>query len=541
TSTDTDTNTDVAGAGTDTDADAGDNVAGTSTDTDADAGDNVAGTSTDTDTNTDVAGAGTDTNNDTIAQANPDIEGSGKVNPDIEGSGKVNPDIEGSGEINPDIEGSGKVNPDIEGSGEINPNIEGSGEINPDIEGSGEPNAATSIEGNGEVAPSTTNSDTVAPNDTEDAGAVATAKKGKWWWWLPLILGIPILAAIAVSGFKGKEKSDREPAIGGLPDRDSPNGGGGILNTPDDDLSTVGANTATTIGNVSNNTVNTTSKLGGAAIATGGAAIAGGTAAATNFIGSKKTTEENIDDLDIDRIESDNRIDLPDTDVDEPVIEEIPSDPVNEFTGQETRLQVTDQPTKLQADLTEDINENTSGFFDGISSAGGAAIAGGAAAIGGAAAAASGFLGDREDSPDEDLENLAIDSESENYIPTGYVSEQTTKLQTTDLDESFEAKIPNEVSQEFRGDFVLNEETDADIEELNLDDDLSNTALDSIDTIETPVIDTSIDEDTTINNPSWIDGISSAGGSAIAGGAAAIGGAAAASGFLGDRDRTETP
>ena len=481
-------------------------------------------------------------NPDAVAQADADIEDSGKVSSDVEDSGKLNPDIEGSGEINPDIEGSGEINPDIEGSGEINPDVEGSGEINPGVEGSGEPNAAVDADGSGDAAPST------AAIDSEDEEAVATEKKGKWWWWLPLILGIPVLAAIAVIGFGGKKRSDKEPAVGDAPDL-NPNGGGGVAGVPpNEDFSMVGANRATELGNVASNGVNTTSKLGGGAVAGGAAAIGG--AAAANFVGGKRTTEDRIDRVELDDIE------LDDTNIDNSTVDEIPSTPVTEFTGQETKLQVTDQATKLQGNVTEDINENTSGLLDGISNTG--AVAGGAA-VGGAA---SGLISDRNSASDEDISDLT-DNEDQTYTQTGFVSEQTTNLQTTDLDSDFDTGIEldgteTSVGKEFRGDYVLDEETttgsfvetDTDIEGVDLDSNISDDSdnvdtnisgftSDSASSVETSELDTDIEiegDSTDKSSSGWLDGMSNRGGAAAAGGAAAIGGAAAAaSGFFGNR------
>ncbi|MEM8829796.1 MAG: substrate-binding domain-containing protein [Cyanobacteria bacterium P01_G01_bin.19] len=475
-------------------------------------------TGLDSSTNADVEGAnaeGADRNADTLAQAdsdselNPDIEGSGEVNPDIDGSGEINPDIEGSGELNPDIEGGGEINPGIEGSGEINPDIEGSGDINPDIEDSGDPNAAIDTDENAnEISPA------ITEEETNVDGEVAAAKEGKWWWWLPLILGIPILAAVAVSGFGDKRRSDNEPAITDVPNI-NPDGGGGLPPMPDgDNLSAVGANANVATG--LENGVNSTSKFGGATLATGGAALAGGATAANFVAGEKDTATENQIDLDLEEVE------LPDAEIDDSVVEEIPSDPVTEFTGQETKLQITEQPTTLQPDIVDDIEDRPSGLVDGISSAGGAALAGGAAAIGGAAAAGAGLFGDHTQDSATDADNQTAE--------TAFVSEQTTKLQTDDFDL----------------DTTTNDEVKID---LGLDSGLAEPSTEIASSVETPQAAAEpslwdLDTETADDVPTpesdrplgLVDGISSAGGAALAGGAAAIGGAAAAgAGLFGDR------
>jgi ABC-type phosphate transport system substrate-binding protein len=507
---------------------------------DAKTNNSVAGTGTDAGTGEQNGITGTDDN--TVAQADADkttnngksSPGNGTADANIEGSGEVNPNIEGSGEVNPNIEGSGEVNPNIEGSGEVNPNIEGSGEVNPNVEDSGEPNAAI---------------------DSEDKGTVATANKGSWWWWL---LGIPILAGLAFWGFGGKKRGDNEPAVGD-PSNIEP-GGRRIPGepSPDSDLSAVGANAATNLDSVA-----TTSKLSSGAIATGGAAIAGGTAAAANFVRGKRTPEEEIEQIDLE-------LDDPNRNIDNPVIEEIPSNPVTEFTGQETKLQSTEQSTKLQPtgqetklqgteqstklqpDITEGINENTSGLLDGIPDLGGGAAAAGGAAVVGGAAAASGWFGDRDS--EQNLENPT-------YTQEEYVSEQPTRLQTTNFDSDFEdittdesavdsnLTVDSPVAQEFSGDFVLDEETTTEPsirtngeisgEWENERTNRSDFASESTISFETPdVIDTEITEiedNTARENTSGLFDSNSNTGSA-----AAFGGVAA-SGWFGNRDRDQTP
>ncbi|BAZ46310.1 hypothetical protein NIES4102_33400 [Chondrocystis sp. NIES-4102] len=269
-----------------------------------------------------------------IADASSDgttkaLEGSGQVNPDLEGSGQVNPDLEGSGEANPDLEGSGEANPDLEGSGEANPDLEGSGEANPDLEGSGEANSAAKLDNV---------STTVAQDSPDNGGNVPTTdNKSKWWWWLPLLL-LPI-GALALYLFKRDEKSDQEPAVSNIPPRGNPPGEEIPLD-PNDNLAVTGGKT-NLVGDVSNidtdtDTLGTTSKLGGAALATG--AVAAGAAAAAKL--NRDRNRETDRDIDLD-------LDLDDEDTS---VAEIPSNPVNEFTSQTTVLQTSDQPTKLQTD-----------------------------------------------------------------------------------------------------------------------------------------------------------------------------------------------
>ena len=453
--------------------------------------------------------------------ANTNQNKSGEFNPDIEGSGEVNPDVAGSGEVNPDVEGSGEVNPDVEGSGEVNPDVEGSGEVNPDVEGSGEP---LSVE-EGENA----------------SGEVATAKKGKWWWWLPLILGIPILAALFAFG--GRKKSDQEPAIDNFPN--DPNRGSGTSGTPGDgDIPPVGANVSGNVGSVSDNTVKTTSNLGGATLATGGAALASG-AAAANLAGKQRSVDNDSDiDLDLSSDESDS-------------VDEIPSNPVSEFTGQETNLQLGDQSTKLQVD--EDL-ETTDSRLNDLPSQDRGTIAGGAAALGGVAAA--GFRSDADTSRNEIVDDAVAGNEiADDIAPDTKISTDTSSRETSDRvdfstsaldDTSSEGLVETDQDSgrnpngEFRGDFVLQEEvketsSTADTDygmDLDLTEPADDAALDRESSTATSELDIS-EQNTEISPGSDIsDQATQTGGAAMAGGAAALGGAAAASGFF-NRDRTE--
>ncbi len=475
------------------------------------------------------------TDPDVIADA--EIEGSGEINPEVEGSGEINPEIDGSGEIEvaPEVEGSGELNTDLQDSGSLNPNIEGSGEINPEIDGSGEPLSSENLEIDGETTPDVAIADgEVTPPNTvegETSGAQTIAKKGKWWWWLPLILGIPLLVLGAIFALGGRKKSDQEPAISNIniPNPDNPKGGSGLVGGADGgDVSAMGANVSGNLGNVAGNAVGTTSKLGNAAIATGGAALAGGAAAAANFVGGKKSAENDTD------------IDL---ELDEPgTVTEIPSNSVTEFT---------DQKTKLQTDVNDNLNDVSSGLTNDIS-AGATGL--GAAAVGGVAAA-SGFLGDSETSTEETTADFVVEDENSTNIELETNVSELQTDQTTDL--------VDRDNREFTGDFVLQEETksslvseqdtdlnvsEIDTPELNTDInlDLTGKATDvtegvsgavtgAVEGIKTPEldlpnvdVDLSGDADTGIVNR-----VTESGGLAIAGGAAALGGAAAAaSGFF---------
>ena len=291
------------------------------------------------------------------------------------------------------------------------------------------------------------------------------------------------------------------------------------------------------------NAATNTSKLGGTAAA-GGAAVAGGTAAAANFVAGRRTKENDLDEI---RLDDSDDIELSSTELDDPVVEEIPSNPVTEFTGQETELQGTDQSTRLQTDVTENIGEDSSGLVDGRFDPGSAAAAG-AAAIGGAAA--SGFMSDRNNSVDE-RDNSIVEDRSD------FVSEQTTELPSTNLNSGLDTTItdPNVVeadsafetqaAREFEGDYVLDEETTDDIStdvtldstgtvsnRLNdIDSNVSGFSSEPMNDVETPNIDTDIKSDSDSMGNRFNAG------SAAAAGAAAIGGAAA-SGFISDRDNS---
>ncbi len=424
-----------------------------------------------------------DKDNKVVADANG-------ANTDLDKSGEANPDVQGSGEANPDVQDSGEVNPDVQGSGEANPDVQGSGEVNPDVQGSGE---SLSVEG-------------------DTSGEEATAKKGKWWWWLPLILGIPLLGAIFAFG--GRKKSDQEPAISDL--SNPPDGGIGMPDSSGGgDIPPVGAN-------VGGNTASTTSSLNNATLATGGTALAGG-AAAANSLGRKRGVDNNAD------------IDL---DSDEPnLVNEIPSNPVSEFSGQETNLQLGDQSTKLQVD--EDFDSTDAGLTDDIGSGrsamptAGSAIAGGAAALGGAAAAA-GFMRDSDTSTNEVTEDSVVENFTTPDIDTPNIETSTVDSPTSDVDVApnpsglVEESVEGRTDGEFSGDFVLEEETketafptDVDAaRELNLTETAEDvTAQDTVvEEIATPELDLdTVEEDTEINPSGIVDSTTQAGGAAATG------------------------
>ena len=434
-------------ANADLDADGVDPNAVADTDLDADGVDPNAVADTDLDAD------GVDPN----AVADTDLDGSEAVNPDIDGSGEVNPDIDGSGEINPDIDGSGAVNPDIDGSGEVNPDIDGSGEVNPDIDGSGEPLSSETVdEVDGEV---------VVPEGAEET--VATRNGNKWWLLLIPLLAIPLLGAMI---FGGRKKSDREPAVDNVPNVSSPDGGDRVSRTPNDGgVPPVGANVSGNLGNVNvaENTVNNSSRMGSAGLAAGGAALAGGAAAANLARRNRRT--ENVSDADLDL----------DLDLDESATaNEIPSNPVTEFTGQETKLQVgPEAELETDRDIDLDLDSSDSGL-DGISSRD--------AAFGGATGLGRNLENDLVDeSVVESSNSVGADSDFNNV---------NNGLNTPDTNAG--------VGREFPGDYVLPEETT----------DIS-------------VSDADIDRDPSVNGGTGIiNGATAAGGAALGGAAAAASG-----------------
>ena len=350
---------------------------------------------------------------------NTDIEDSGSINSDLEGSGSINSDLEGSGSINSDLEGSGEINQDIEGSGDfdssfresgsINSDLQESGQANPDVEDSGTPLYTDDLDledaeiSDSEVAPNN-------PNNTvegETPGAEIAEKKGSWWWWLIPVLGIPLLGLIIALG--GRQRSDREPAIGNMPNRDEPNDGG---------LTTVGSDLSGS--NNSGNVASATSRLGGA-VATGGATA--------NVVGNSRPTESNLD------------LDLEQTDT----IGEIPSNSVSEFTGQEARLQVDERSTNRQ-EIDRD--------FDPLVDSDSTAQSNVAARLGEVAASEPIAEGDTTPLTDEDN---AVSTEPD--APLDVTRNEADEIDLTETT----------VEQEFRGDYVLQEETSKPFTSVNVD------------------------------------------------------------------------
>ena len=488
--------------------------------------------------NPDVAGSG---------EINPDVAGSGEINPDVAESGEINSDVAGSGEINSDVTESGQANleTDLQGEGsaatadEDTTTGEGTTIADADVEGGDQANLETDLQGESSAA--TADGDTtigeetaiadadvevgdqanletdfqaeggsVTPGaesngeassipsqtDAENQDVANTANKGKWWWWLPLLL-LP-LGALALYLFGRKEKSDQEPAITSFIDPNAPQGEDNLPVPPTDNLSSGTSTIASEQSGVASGTVGNASPIGGATLAAGGAAIASGAAAVTNLVGGQTRAEE---DLDLDQVELEEEssiIDLkdgtkPDTDVNldlEAPAVEIPSNPVNEFTDQKTKLQVTDQPTILQTDEEDEIDNITSSLLDDVSQTGDAAMSEGTAIAGGAAGA-SGLFRDSEDSDPE----------------TSNDSEQPTILQTDDVD-------------------VIDQSS----EDVTIEVDQFNAVSDSVDDIATPEVDLVLDQDSIENDPGFIDQGSELGGAALGGVAAA------ASGFLSNQD-----
>ena len=491
--------------------------------------------------------------NDTVADAKIDTEGSGganlnvedsgEVNPGFEDGGEVNPDLEGSGEVNPGFEDGGEVNPDLEGSGEVNPDLESGSEVNPDLEGSGEPLSTDDVDG--EVA---------VPDEAVDGEIeISENRGGRWWLWLLPLLAIPILGAIF---FGGRKRSDREPALDNVPDYNRPDGGpsasGGSEAVGVPPVGT--ANVSGNVGNVED-AVETSTGINSAGLASGTALASGAAAQA-----ARRNRFEDDMDLNLNSNESETAA-------------EIPSNPVAEFTGQETKLQVSNQSTKLQVDDDFDLDSEFTGqetklqasdqstnlqtdedFDLNADSRINNGISTGAAALGGVTAATSDMF-DRDGNREQLDSNIAD-------VPT----EQTT----SDFTDSANTVGTDVVGAEFPGDYVLPEETrsfDADTTidsgsvdseedfldrrsvanpETDLDSDRISTSIDTPE-VDLPDVDSSVNIDETGVNvdrsqtnfsndidlesdrgKNIADNRSNTGGTSIAGGAAAIGGAAAA-------------
>jgi ABC-type phosphate transport system substrate-binding protein len=432
-----------AGANSNTNANGNGTIAGADGKTTANGNGTTAGIDGKTTANGNgtIAGAdGKTTANGNGTIAGTGLEGSGEINPNVEGSGEVNPNLKDSGQVNPNVDGSGEVNPNLKDSGQVNPNVDGSGEVNPNLNDSGEPNSAAKLEtnagANSEATPTDDNNTAANSSNGNDQNIATTAKKGSWWWWLPLLL-LP-LGALALYLFGRGRKSDQEPAISNIPNPDDPQGGGNVPLAPHpDNLAASGANSTGNIGNVATNTVGNNSKLGGAAIVAGGAAAA-------NLLDGRQSTEADTDiDLELDQTE---------TEINDPVVE-IPSNPVEEFSSQSTKLQGTDQSTKLQSDLdfTDDVDSPDAGLLDNVVPLAGAGITG---------AAAANLLDEQQSTVAELDFNLELD-ETETELDNSVVetdanpveefttqstelqgTEQSTKLQT-DLDYNDDVDHPD--------------------------------------------------------------------------------------------------
>ena len=523
---------------------------------------------------------------------------SGEINPEFQDSGEVNTNIKDSGEpqskSNTDaaaesdvvaLDGEAGANGE---TGEANKGNADSANSNADVDAAAENDVAAldseageANEGNADGANSDTdvdtaaesdvaaldseagadgevsetaqaNTDTATPADAEvDADAVTDTEAGQntafqdgknILWWLPLIIGLPLLGVLAYrfAGGKGdNERSDREPALANVPNPNSPQGG---LDTFDPDLDGGDATVGAGLGNTAAGNLETSS-IGSTAIAAGGATMAGGTVAANNLannVGSIASNEVDVDtdaEKDLEQVELENLVAQPETDLDIPV-EEIPSDSVSEFTSQETKLQSSEQPTKLQTDTVSDTEETSPELFDNLSSIGGVAAVGGAAA-------ASGYLDSKEDtdSVEEITETSTTDNDQD--MQFGFVSEQSTKLQIDDVETLDDSELEN-ATGEFEGDYILSEEDEntdvnnievpGDTDDLNLEnalDDNESTSPTPVDleTVDTPELDLTDRQETSTD-----DGLSLVDGIAQAGGAAAVGGMAAASGFFTDSD-----
>ena len=362
-----------------------------------------------TDNNSRVTVSQVDVNLDTVRNNNPvnaDLEDSGSIDSGLEDSGAVNSDLEDSGSINSDLEGSGSINSDLESSGEVDFNFRDSGAVNSDLEDSGKPFSTDDLD----LEDETTISDReiVAPNDAvegETPGTEIAEKKGSWWWLIPL-LGIPLLALIIA--LNGRKKSDREPAIGNIANPDAPDDGG---------LTPVGSDLSGNLNNVSGNAATATSRRGGT--------VARG-ATAANLVGNRPRTRTEEPNLDLD---------LEPTDT----VAEIPSDSVSEFTGQESKL-VSDRPKNLQTKSDRDLDPLDFEFSDSTAQRD--------VAVGLGGVAASESLAERETTPLTD-EDDAVSPESNTAISDIIERNEADRIDST----------KTTAAKEFRGDYVLQEET----------------------------------------------------------------------------------
>ncbi|MBE9047633.1 hypothetical protein IQ255_25060 [Pleurocapsales cyanobacterium LEGE 10410] len=344
-----------------------------------------------------------------ITQTNINLEDSGQVNPEFESSGGVNFEAEGSGEPDFKLRDSGKINSEFEDSGVLDPNAAGSGEVNPEIEDSGEPISPNSQLNRAEAAPS------LAQLAEPEAGDVIVEdennNRGLWW---TLLLLLPLIA-LGLYIFSRGKKSDREPAIGNIPNPNNPSGGLGIpTGTNRDNLYARGSN-------LSGNLDNVAGKIGTASL--GATALAEGTAATSNLAGEK-------------RIEGDRS----ELETESEAVVEIPSSPVSEFTPREARLQTTEQPTEIQTNLDDDDN--------------------------------SAFALRENVSPGEDTrepiveeQSSSVETATETLLENDTSDVSSDNLEqptaTTEIEEQVVGEIePQELNaSEFRGDYVLIEET----------------------------------------------------------------------------------
>ncbi len=403
---------------------------------------------------TDIDNSRSLTNADEDLNANFDLENSGSVNPTLEDSGEIDSNLEDSGEINFDVEDSGEIESGVNSkdSGSVESNLEDSGSVKPDLKDSGQ---TISFKAGDSMILAQDN--TVAPNGVERDETPPT-RESQWWWWLPLIIGIPIIVIAAIAVSNRQKKGDREPAIDNVRDLNTRDRGIDVSGTSGrENLSAVGAN----VGNVDglDNTIST-------------ATLAEGTT--TNFVGDRATAEDNID-LDIDRS------DLEDPDS----ITEIPSTSVSEFTGYETKLQAGDNSTKLQdddLDLESTDNIPPINPIDNV--------------------AASELVTDLEfeettaDSTVEvsELADTKLDTNTVDPLNLSIPSDRIGENTSNNIVEG-DTAIKDDRVKEFRGDYVLQEETqgftpyqqaDADLDstetaqsnELNLDSGTESSELD---------------------------------------------------------------
>ena len=426
---------------------------------------------------TDIDNSRSLTNADENLNANFDLENSGSVNPTLEDSGSVDSNLEDSGEINFDVEDSGEIESGVnpKDSGSVESNLEDSGSVKPDLKDSGQ---TISFKAGDSMILAQDN--TVAPNGVERDETPPT-RESQWWWWLPLIIGIPIIVIAAIAVSNRQKKGDREPAIDNVRDLNTRDRGIDVSGTSGrENLSAVGAN----VGNVDglDNTIST-------------ATLAEGTT--TNFVGDRATAEDNID-LDIDRS------DLEDPDS----ITEIPSTSVSEFTGYETKLQAGDNSTKLQdddLDLESTDNIPPINPIDNV--------------------AASELVTDLEfeettaDSTVEvsELADTKLDTNTVDPLNLSIPSDRIGENTSNNIVEG-DTAIKDDRVKEFRGDYVLQEETqgftpyqqaDADLDstetaqsnELNLD---SGTESSELDLSEPDVAVSEVDSDIDLANEETI-------------------------------------